>query len=73
MEHIDEILAKIDRIEKFKEITDSIYKDTGKYYGKGNKSAALRARKALLSLKEYIVLIRKDIASLYRDRKNGRP
>ena len=73
MEHIDSILAKIERIEKFKKITDDIYTDTGKYYGKGNKSAAVRARKALLSLRQYILEIRKDISSLYTDKKRGRP
>jgi hypothetical protein len=73
MQHIDDILAKIDRIEKFKALTEAIYRDTGKYYGKGNKCAAVRARKSLLALREFILDIRKDISSLYTDKKRGRP
>lgn len=51
----------METLQKIKELVEKMSIDTAKVYGKGNKSASIRARQFAQEIKELIPKYRKEI------------
>ena len=62
----------MEKLIKIKELVEKMSVDTEKAYKKGNKSAAIRARRYAQEIKDLITPFRKDVLNTIKNyNKNG--
>ncbi len=60
----------METLEQIKTLVETLTAETTKFYTKGNQSAGTRARKAAQELKDLMQVLRKEILTETKEKKN---
>lgn len=60
----------METLEQIKILVETLTAETTKFYAKGNQSAGTRARKAAQELKDLMQVLRKEILTETKEKKN---
>jgi len=58
----------MDNLDELKQLIEDLTVDLGKFYGKGNKAASIRARKTLQSIRAKALEIRKHVSETRKNK-----